>query len=33
MVVREGDERGAFAEFLRDGSLLRFGWLCKRVRE
>jgi CubicO group peptidase (beta-lactamase class C family) len=33
LVVREGDERGAFAEFLRDASLLRFGWLCERVVE
>jgi CubicO group peptidase (beta-lactamase class C family) len=32
-VIREGDERGAYAEFLRDASLLRFGWLCERATE
>jgi CubicO group peptidase (beta-lactamase class C family) len=31
LLVREGDDRGAFLEFLRDASLLRFGWLFERV--
>jgi CubicO group peptidase (beta-lactamase class C family) len=30
-VVREGDERGDSAEFLRGGRLLRYAWLFERV--
>jgi len=30
-VVREGEDRGDSAEFLRDGRLLRYSWLFERV--
>src|SRR5207244_251707 len=30
-VVRDGDDRGDSAEFLRGGRLLRYAWLFERV--